>query len=229
MLTIGRVHQELRDLHVRGDKEAEAACPADGIRRLEELVAVAGRANEREQREVVCSHARPCFIVDGSLQQALSRFHNKNEVEVAGSQRSAFEKGVNILYCNATPIAGRTSLPREVAESSIQSLFAAVADLTQTGMTLNLNFGFAQVRIDNKTMTYKYSPSFLERTSKPTFSNCVPPRHSVQKQSRPHLHHLENRHQVQLLPGPRTRNRRQREPVPKDPRPQDHVAGPEHR
>ena len=116
---------------------------------------------------------RPCFIVDGKFQQALSRFNNKNEVDVAGSQRSAFEKGVNTLYCNATPIAGRTSLPREVAQSSIQALVEAIGDLTNIGMTLNLNFGFMQMQVDNKNMNYKYAPIFVEKTAKPNFSSSV--------------------------------------------------------
>lgn len=116
---------------------------------------------------------RPCFIVDGKFQQSLSRFNNKNEVDVAGSQSSAFQKGVNMLYCNATPIAGRTSLPREIAQSSIQAIFEAVADLTKTGMTLILDFGFIQIRVDNKNMSYKYAPGFVERVSKPNFSNTI--------------------------------------------------------
>lgn len=115
---------------------------------------------------------RPCFVVDGKFRNALSRFMNKNEVDVPGSQATAYEKGVNILYCNATPIAGRCSLPKELAQSIITALFDAVADIAQTGMTLNLDFGFAQVRVDNKNMTYKYSPVFVSRTSTPAFSNC---------------------------------------------------------
>jgi CCDC81 eukaryotic HU domain 2 len=104
----------------------------------------------------------------------LSRFKNINEVDVAGSQRSAFEKGVNTMYCNATPIAGRTSIQREVAQSAIQAIFDAVADLANIGMTLFLDFDFMQMKVDNKNMNYKYSPLFVERTaSKPNFSNSV--------------------------------------------------------
>lgn len=86
--------------------------------------------------------ARPCFIVDGKFKQSLTRFNNKTEVDVPASQSSSYEKGVNVIYCNPTPIANKTSLPRDVAQSAIEAIFTAVSDLTKTGMTLQLDFGF---------------------------------------------------------------------------------------
>lgn len=119
------------------------------------------------------NQVRPCFIPDNPFQTALTRFNNKSEVDVAGSQSSAFQKGVNVLYCNPTPIAGRTSLSRDVVQSSLIVIFQAIIDLTKSGMGMNLDFGLLQMNIENKNMNYKYSPAFTEKTSRPNFSDCV--------------------------------------------------------
>ena len=43
---------------------------------------------------------RPCFQVGGTFETAQSRFPNKEEVSMPKSQRSVFQKGFNMTYCN---------------------------------------------------------------------------------------------------------------------------------
>ena len=43
---------------------------------------------------------RPCFLTGGTFETALQRFPNKEEVSMPKSQRSVFQKGFNMTYCN---------------------------------------------------------------------------------------------------------------------------------
>jgi hypothetical protein len=76
---------------------------------------------------------RPVFIVDSKLKALLSRYPGKEQLEKPKSQASVYQKGFNSIYCNPVPIAAACFLGKEVVESTINAIFAAVADLTKYG------------------------------------------------------------------------------------------------
>ena len=76
---------------------------------------------------------RPCFLVEGKFKSSLSRFANKDQIDAPRSQSSVFQKGFNMIYCNAGPIAAGCYLSREATKSAIEALVGAITDLTTLG------------------------------------------------------------------------------------------------
>lgn len=61
-------------------------------------------SNQREER--MHNHKiRPCFVPDPKLQAMLLRYPGKEELSKPKSQHSIYQKGFNMIYCNAVPIA----------------------------------------------------------------------------------------------------------------------------
>lgn len=116
---------------------------------------------------------RPCFLVDGKFKAALTRFANKDEIDAPKSQSNVFQKGFNMLYCNAGPIASACYLSREATQSALQAVVQAIVDLTRLGYDLNLDFGFSMLSVRNKNLSVKFSPNFVASLNKPNFEEKV--------------------------------------------------------
>jgi hypothetical protein len=116
---------------------------------------------------------RPCFVVDSQLKYLLSRYPGKEEISTTKSQNSVYQKGFGMIFCNPTPIAAACYLGREVVASAIQAFVVAVTDLTRLGYNLSLDFGFCTVNINDKNMTYKYQPGFIDQVNQTSFETTI--------------------------------------------------------
>ncbi len=76
---------------------------------------------------------RPVFVVDQRLKIYLTRYPGKDELGKPKSQASVYQKGFNTIFCNPVPIAAACFLGKDVVDSTLNAIFAAVADLTKFG------------------------------------------------------------------------------------------------
>jgi len=114
---------------------------------------------------------RPCFVVDSKLRYLLSRFPNKEEITVPKSQNTVYQQGFGMIFCNPGPIAAASYLGKEVVTSAIQAFIEAVANLTQLGHSLDINFGFCSVKIVNRNLTYSYVKNFSHGLNQTSFES----------------------------------------------------------
>jgi len=114
---------------------------------------------------------RPCFVVDSKLRYLLSRFPNKEEITVPKSQNTVYQQGFGMIFCNPGPIAAASYLGKEVVTSGIQAFIEAVANLTQLGHSLNIDFGFCNVKIVNRNLTYSYRKTFGSELNQTSFES----------------------------------------------------------
>jgi len=114
---------------------------------------------------------RPCFVVDSKLKYLLSRFPNKEEITVPKSQNTVYQQGFGMIFCNAGPIAAASYLGKEVVTSAIQAFIEAVANLTQLGHSIDIDFGFCRVKITNRNLTYAYLKSFGQGLNQTSFES----------------------------------------------------------
>ena len=119
-------------------------------------------ANQREER--MHNHKiRPCFAPDPKLQTMLLRYPGKEEMTKPKSQNSIYQKGFNMIYCNAVPIAASCELDRDAAESILNSFARAVCDLTELGKSLDLVIGPCQIKINNRNLTSSFPGNFASQ------------------------------------------------------------------
>jgi len=116
---------------------------------------------------------RPCFIVDSKMKYLLSRYPNKEEISFAKSQNTVYQQGFGMVFCNATPIAASCYLGKEVVTSAINAFIEAVANLTQLGHNLDIDFGFARVKINNKNLSYTYQQNFSGSLNSTAFESKI--------------------------------------------------------
>lgn len=125
---------------------------------------------------------RPCFLVEKKFGDSLARFANKSQVDAPNSQTSVFQKGYNMLYCNAGPIASACSLDRESTQSALDAIIQAIIDLTNLsisfmlkilGFDLDLDFGVAKLTIRNKDLKTTFSQNFVSQLNTPDFEDNV--------------------------------------------------------
>lgn len=116
---------------------------------------------------------RPCFVVDNKLKYLLSRFPNKEEISAAKSQNSVYQQGFGMVFCNATPIAAGCYLGKEVVTSAISAITEAIANLTQLGYNLEVDFGFAKVKINNKNLSYTFQQDFSSSLNHTGFESKI--------------------------------------------------------
>jgi len=115
--------------------------------------------DQRSERKHV-HKMRPCFAVDSKLRYLLTRYNNKEELISTKSQNSIYQQGFGMVFCNAGPIAAGAYLGKEAVQSAIQAFVEAVANLTQLGHNLDIDFGFCKVKISNKNLSYTYKQDF---------------------------------------------------------------------
>jgi hypothetical protein len=112
-------------------------------------------------------------LVDGKFKSALSRYNNKDQIDAPMSQTNVFQKGFNMMYCNAGPIASACYLSRVATQSAMEALVTAIGDLTTLGYDLNLDFGFAALWVRNKNLKMSFDPTFVQRLNQPKFEDKV--------------------------------------------------------
>ena len=103
---------------------------------------------------------RPCFVVDDFLQPHLIHYSGKEEILPSKSQKSIYQKGFRMIYCNPVPIAAACLLGKDVVTDALNTIFLAIVDLIKYNRDLNINFGFARVRISNRGLKVVYATDF---------------------------------------------------------------------
>lgn len=109
------------------------------------------------------------FVPDPKLKVALSRYHEKDRLEKPKSQASIYQKGFASIYCNPVPIAAACFLGKDVVDSTLNAIFAAIIDLTNYGRSMELRFGFSNIRIVNKDLQVSFKPGFSRVLNKKEF------------------------------------------------------------
>jgi len=116
---------------------------------------------------------RPCFVADSKLKYFLSRFANKEEITCPKSQNSIYQQGFGMVFCNPCPIATASYLGKEAVSSAIQAFIEAVANLTQLGYNLDIDFGFCKVMINNRNLAYTYKQDFVQTLNMTSFESKI--------------------------------------------------------
>lgn len=109
------------------------------------------------------------FVPDPKLRVALSRYHEKDMLEKPKSQASIYQKGFASIYCNPVPIAAACFVGKDVVESTLNAIFSAMVDLTEYGRSMELRFGFSNIRIVNKDLKVSFKPGFGKVVNKKEF------------------------------------------------------------
>jgi len=78
-----------------------------------------------------------------------------------------------MIFCNPGPIAAGSYLAKEVVSSGIQAFIAAVWDLTQLGHDLNIDFGFCNIRISDKNLSYTFKNDFVNTVNDTKFEHKI--------------------------------------------------------
>jgi nucleoid DNA-binding protein len=116
---------------------------------------------------------RPCFVVDSKMKYLLTRYPNKEEISHSKSQNSVYQQGFGMVFCNAGPIAASCYLGKEVVTSAISAFIEAVSNLTQLGYNIDVDFGFAKVKINNKNLSYSYQQTFSSGLNNTAFESKI--------------------------------------------------------
>jgi len=116
---------------------------------------------------------RPCFVVDSKLKYMLSRYPGKEEITAPKSQNSIYQQGFGMVFCNAAPISTACYLGKEVVSSAIQAFIEAVANLTQLGYNLDIDFGFCKIKIVNRNLSYSYKQDFAQTLNQTSFESKI--------------------------------------------------------
>jgi nucleoid DNA-binding protein len=116
---------------------------------------------------------RPCFVADDKFKYLLTRFPNKEELTVPKSQRNVYQQGFGMIFCNPTPIAAACYLGKETVASAIQAFVEAVQNLTQLGYSLDIDFGFCKVKINNRSLSYNYKTDFSSSLNQTSFESKI--------------------------------------------------------
>ncbi|EGR30907.1 hypothetical protein IMG5_121540 [Ichthyophthirius multifiliis] len=74
-----------------------------------------------------------------------------------------------MTFCNAGPIAASCFLGKDVVESAHYAFICAVQDLTTLGYSLNIDFQFIKLTVNNKNLQYQYNQEFLNTLNSKNF------------------------------------------------------------
>ena len=111
------------------------------------------------------------FIPDTGLEYLLQRYHRKSQVDKPASQKSVYQKGFQMIFCNPVPIAQACSLDKNLIRDAHKAIFSAIKDLTKLGRTLHIQFNFAVVIINNMSLQTQFNKDFSTRVNDKTFEN----------------------------------------------------------
>ena len=104
-------------------------------------------------------------MVDKDLQALTTRYHGKEQITPARSQRSIFQQGFRMIYANPVPIAIACQMGKEVVDDTRNTIFLAIKDMIKYEYNLLLQFGFANVRLVNRNLKVDFA-DFLTREVK---------------------------------------------------------------
>ena len=116
---------------------------------------------------------KPVFIVDTKIQQLLTRYLGKEEVEKPKSQHSVYQKCFQTIYCNPVPIAAAVFLGKDVVESTLNAIFSAIKDLLQHDSDIVLKMGFCVVKMLKRNLTVTFNPTFLDQINNKDFEGVM--------------------------------------------------------
>jgi nucleoid DNA-binding protein len=125
-----------------------------------ELPKIAGRnvspraqdlVTHRQERKNI-HHLTPVFVVDPKLQMHLVRYKGKEEISPSISQHSIFQKGFRTIYMNPVPVAAAACLGKDVVTDALNTIFLAIQDLIKFDKSIDLAFGFCNVRLTNRNL-----------------------------------------------------------------------------
>jgi nucleoid DNA-binding protein len=114
---------------------------------------------------------RPCFVVDEFLQPHLIHYAGKEEILPAKSQKSIYQKGFRMIYCNPVPISAACLLGKEIVNDALNTIFLAIVDLIKYNRDINLNFGFARISIVNRGLRVTFANDYKTTCVDKTFEN----------------------------------------------------------
>eukprot|EP00451_Oxyrrhis_marina_P005310 CAMPEP_0204291076 /NCGR_PEP_ID=MMETSP0468-20130131/61797_1 /ASSEMBLY_ACC=CAM_ASM_000383 /TAXON_ID=2969 /ORGANISM="Oxyrrhis marina" /LENGTH=275 /DNA_ID=CAMNT_0051269351 /DNA_START=55 /DNA_END=882 /DNA_ORIENTATION=+ len=102
-------------------------------------------------------HSRPCFLVDERLKKNLYRYPGKEEIRVGRNDHSVYQSAPRMEFLNVVPIAAGCYYTTKIVTSAITQFFKAVVDLAQRGYNVDLDFGFARVRIFSRALQVAFA------------------------------------------------------------------------
>ena len=128
--------------------------------RLGNINPIQGEISDQRLERKHLHKNRPVFIPDSGLEYLLQRYHRKNQVDKPASQRSVYQKGFQMIFCNPVPVAQACSLDKNVIKDAHKAIFQAVKDLTKLGRSLHIAFNFAVVIINNMSLQVQFNKEF---------------------------------------------------------------------
>jgi nucleoid DNA-binding protein len=114
---------------------------------------------------------KPVFIPDSSLEYFLQRYHRKSQVDKPASQKSVYQKGFQMIFCNPVPIAQACSLDKNAIKDAHKAIFNAIKDLTKLGRVLHIQFNFAVVIINNMSLQVQFNKEFSGAVNDKNYEN----------------------------------------------------------
>ena len=127
---------------------------------------------QRQERKHVHTN-RPIFIPDPSFEYLLQRYHRKSQVDKPSSQRSIYQKGFQMIFCNPVPIAFSCNLDKVVIRDSHKAIFSAIKDLTKLGRNLHLAFGFAALEVQNMSLKVVFAKEFSQKVNNSEYEKIM--------------------------------------------------------
>jgi len=116
-------------------------------------------------------HLKPVFVVDPKIQYHLVRFNGKEQISPAISQHSIYQKGFRTIYANPVPVAQGAAMGKDVTVDALETLFRAIIDLIKYDKNIDLAFGFANVRLYNRKLSFVFKDGLVKEIKAPTFEH----------------------------------------------------------
>lgn len=118
-------------------------------------------------------HLKPRFVIDESLQSLTIRYHNKEQITPAKSQRSIFQKGYRMIYANPVPIAAACQMGKDVVDDTLRTIFLAIKDMLKYDFNIVLQFGFANINFVNKAVKVQFAPYIVQEVKDKDFETTM--------------------------------------------------------
>lgn len=115
-----------------------------------------GIKDVRSERKNI-HHCKPRFVIDPSLQTHLNRFHGKEQITPAKSQKSIYQKGFRMVFLNPVPVAHAAQMGPDVVKDCMAAIFGAVEDLIRQDRDISLQMGFANLRFTNRSLKVHFA------------------------------------------------------------------------
>lgn len=116
-------------------------------------------------------HLKPRFVIDGDLQALTIRYHGKEQITPAKSQRSIFQKGFRMIYANPVPIAAACQMGTDVVQDTLRTIFLAIKDMLKYDHNIMLQFGFCNISFVNKACKVVFAPYLVAEAKDKDFEN----------------------------------------------------------